>query len=556
MQEYIYYNEKGLDFPLNEQIFVTDNLDNINEQSFLISNNKNISAEVTAQEIDFYIKNSKDSIPTQMNNVLKLYEIAADRFDLSQDMQYTKELSNRVLLVSNQENRKDFLACIDPDEFDLFHVDENIIKFVSGEIGSLQVVVDDEGKDVTLNVDQIVWFDLALNQKIQNGIFDPSKSSLEEVLQTLRNNINNFAYGKFTTYDSSICQYHERREEICGRCEAVCPTTAITKIDVSKHLEFSHIDCTNCGECVSICPSGALDYAPQSKDSIYNTSAFYKDTHPLIISNQIDMSALEVDLKEGVLPFAIDASMFFDEATLLTLTQMSGSQVVYFSEEFSEVTSEAIRIINDIYQKKFAKDAILVARNEDELTKAIQEVSFIEDSYINYNQQGQRKREIFASRLERIVGVDDLGVVKTGSNIHYAKVKVNESNCTLCLSCVGACNVDALSANAEDNTLRLNPSICTGCGYCEMSCPEADCLTIEQDVIELKPSWFKEEVLAKDTLFACVECGKEFATTKAVEKIAKMMAPIFAANPTKERTLYCCEDCKAKLMIKQGLLNA
>lgn len=67
--------------------------------------------------------------------------------------------------------------------------------------------------------------------------------------------------------------------------------------------------------------------------------------------------------------------------------------------------------------------------------------------------------------------------------------------------------------------------------------------------------WFKENVLAKDTLFACVECGKEFATTKAIQKVAQMMGPIFASNPIKERTLYCCEDCKAKLMIKQGLLN-
>ena len=36
-----------------------------------------------------------------------------------------------------------------------------------------------------------------------------------------------------------------------------------------------------------------------------------------------------------------------------------------------------------------------------------------------------------------------------------------------------------------------------------------------------------------------------------------VMGPIFAlASETKKRTLYCCEDCKPKLMIKEGLLNA
>ena len=123
--------------------------------------------------------------------------------------------------------------------------------------------------------------------------------------------------------------------------------------------------------------------------------------------------------------------------------------------------------------------------------------------------------------------------------------------------------MDALQADATDNTLRLNPSLCTSCGYCEVSCPEADCLTIERDVIHLEPTWFKENILAQDTLFACVECGKEFATTKSIEKIAAMMGPIFSSDPVKERSLYCCADCKPKIMMQnyfdqknQGANNA
>ena len=75
--------------------------------------------------------------------------------------------------------------------------------------------------------------------------------------------------------------------------------------------------------------------------------------------------------------------------------------------------------------------------------------------------------------------------------------------------------------------------------------------------------WFKENILAKDDLFACVECGKEFATVKSVEKIASMMAPLFSSDPVKERSLYCCADCKPKIMMQnyydqkmQGMANA
>jgi ferredoxin len=189
------------------------------------------------------------------------------------------------------------------------------------------------------------------------------------------------------------------------------------------------------------------------------------------------------------------------------------------------------------------------------LIEALEVINFVEDSRYTFNESGAKKREIFAIRLRNIVGQDDLGVVTTGEHVHYGRVRVNEDKCTLCLVCVGACNVGALIANTDDNTLRINSSVCTMCGYCEVSCPEADCLDIVKDVIELKPSWFKEEVLAKDTLFECVECGEPFATTKAITKIAEMMGPIFAHDPIKERTLYCCEDCKPKIMMESYMSN-
>ena len=74
MQEYIYYNKNGLDFPLSEKIQVTTNLDDIKEKSFLISNSKDVNSEFIASEIDFYIKNSQDDLSKKIQNVLKLYD--------------------------------------------------------------------------------------------------------------------------------------------------------------------------------------------------------------------------------------------------------------------------------------------------------------------------------------------------------------------------------------------------------------------------------------------------------------------------------------------------
>ena len=556
MQEYIYYNKNGLDFPLSEKIQVTTNLDDIKEKSFLISNSKDVNSEFIASEIDFYIKNSQDDLSKKIQNVSKLYEINATRFDFAQDISHSVDVSKEVLLITKTQEEYDlFISQLSKDDFELFRIDETILKTISGEIGNFEVIVKDSHKDITLRVSQIVWFDAKPSPKERIGVFDPNLSSINEVVKILKDNINSFSYRKFTTYDKTICQYDGRREVICSKCEEVCPTVAITKNDTTKTLTFSQVDCHGCGGCISVCPSGALDYTPTNKESLYEISKFYKETHPLIIPSKMSLDNLNIELKENILPFSIDGEKFLHEGTLLTLLQISGSQLIFYSDFLSKGTKDAIRILNDIYQKKYQKDAVLIAMNEDELALALKEVSFVENSYFNFNQDGFKKREVFSHRLQKIVGNDDLGVIETGEHIHYAKVEVNQDTCTLCLVCVGACNVGALVADASDNTLRINPSICTACGYCEVSCPETNCLTIKQDIIELKPTWFKESVLAQDKLFACVECGVEFATTKAIEKIASKMATIFASDPVKVRSLYCCANCKPKIMMQSYFDN-
>ena len=351
-------------------------------------------------------------------------------------------------------------------------------------------------------MDQIIWFDMKEEGKKQSGCFDPLETSIDDVLAQLRANISNYEYKKFLSYDKTICQYHERREETCAKCVEVCPTTTIIKDDENKHLHFSQIDCHGCGGCISVCPSGALDYTPLNRESIYSMSKFFNGHIPLIIPQKMNVSSLEVPLKEYVLPFKIEGEKFLHESTLLTILQESGSQVVFYTDFLSKGTIDSISILNQIYQAKYQKNAILVAMNETELADALEEADFIDSSKYQLNDMSLRKRENFAIRLSKIVGEYNFGEVQTGPNVHYAKVEVNEANCTLCLSCVGACNVNAIFADAKDNTLRLNPSLCTSCGYCEASCPEADCLTIKRDVIELQPMWFKENILAQDNLFA------------------------------------------------------
>lgn len=108
--------------------------------------------------------------------------------------------------------------------------------------------------------------------------------------------------------------------------------------------------------------------------------------------------------------------------------------------------------------------------------------------------------------------------------------------------------MEALKPFESDNTLRLNPSICTMCGYCVEICPE-DCMDVSKDVIYLNKSWFVYRVLAKDELFRCIVCGKPFAPSKSIKAIAERMIKIWGEDDPRVKTLYCCPDCKPKVML-------
>lgn len=109
MQEYIYYNKQSLDFPLSDRILVTDKLLEYKDTDFIVSNTNLFNAELVADEIDFYIKNSQDSIADKIKNVEKLYDLNEIRFDNAQDMTFSQEVSNRVLLVCDDAWKKEFL---------------------------------------------------------------------------------------------------------------------------------------------------------------------------------------------------------------------------------------------------------------------------------------------------------------------------------------------------------------------------------------------------------------------------------------------------------------
>jgi len=551
-KEYVFFDKIGLDFPLSDEIEIVKAP---TTGDYIVSNDPDADAVIYAPEINFYLQSSLDPIARKMSNVLKLYAIRAVGFDFAQDIDYAQEVGKKLLIVTDDAEHESLKEELSRDGYAVIVLSPSMILDIDGHIGALHVTLKKEGELFDVECDQIIWWNAPQFATKQSGTYDPSLLGLEGALAKLRMNTGEYRYKNYINYDSSICQYHERREEICGKCAEVCPTVAILKEDESKHLVFSHIDCHGCGGCVSVCPSGALDYTQMPRIAFTHVSAYFKGSIPLIIPHKMDLSLIDIPLRENVLPLMIEGEKYLHEAHLMNLLQTSGNPIIFYTDFISKGTGDVIRIINEIFEKKYHKKAIYVCEDSQELASIFETLQAIPECIYGINEEGLRKREIFSARLAHLVGDEDLSVVKTGEHVHYGDVVINEDNCTLCLSCVGACNVRALTAHPEDNSLRFNASICTNCGYCEVTCPEKECLSVVKDEISLKPSWFSQRIMAKDELFACSECGKEFATVKSIQKIAAIMTPLFGEDDVKIKTLYCCADCKPKVMFKAHMEN-
>lgn len=553
-KEYIFYDQNNLEFPLDESIEVVKSLEEIKSE-YLVSNVQTKDTHIYAPEINYYIKNSQDAISQKIINVKKLYDIRGISCDFEQDSDFSQEVGSKIIVIC-EEDTSDLKESLEKMGFTVMVLNPSLIIDIKGHISSLNVNFLQDNEELEIITDQLIWFDIPETYTQKVGIYDPVVLGLEKVIKIVESNLGEYCYKSFIEYDSEICQYHERREEICTDCVKVCPSGAIVKNDNKKHLEFSNIDCISCGRCITVCPSGALDFVQMPREAVAKMSDFYKGSTALVLSKNTNFEKLGVELPSGVLPFIVEAQESLHEASLITLLQTSGNPVILYADFLSEASLDVIRIINEIFERKYKKKAIFACQNRDEIKEAFKLKENLNECQHGINQEGMNKRDIFSARLAHLVGDEDLGKVVSGSKVHYGNLIIDEEKCTLCFSCIGACNVKALTAHPKDNSLRLNPSICTTCGYCVVSCPEEGCITVVKDELSLNPSYFVQNIMAQDDLFECIECGKEFATVKSVEKIAAIMKPLFGNDAKKIAALYCCAECKPKVMFKDSAQKA
>ena len=93
---------------------------------------------------------------------------------------------------------------------------------------------------------------------------------------------------------------------------------------------------------------------------------------------------------------------------------------------------------------------------------------------------------------------------------------IDTDNCTICLSCVGACPAGALQDNPDAPQLLFREDACLQCGICVATCPEKVIGLVPQ--FNLADSAMNAELVIEDTPFHCTSRGKPFEL-RSIERV-------------------------------------
>ncbi len=525
----------------------------VSSTGYIVSNQPD-NAEIFAPEINFYCKNSLASFPEQAETIIKMYNARLDAFDFSREILTNVPLGNKILIISNNEENL-IIEQLKSINFEIVQIKTAHFCKLNGEIGSFQVESTEKNWDPTHLFDQIVWESVPENFRYFKGIHDLKQNQPEEIIQAIAAIPKQINISRKIHYQRATCLHNVKGTSTCNKCISVCPFGAIKHRDDGAGLQLIHSACTGCGLCVSQCPTGSLDSTSIPRDSFAQICSHYTNRSVLIIPETVDLEEFNIDLPAEVIPLVIKSDLILDENYLLNLLAATHKQVFLYSTSGNTLLSSNIDFVNQVYLRKFGRNGIVYCTSKEEIEKA-----FIDLHTTNYTTGSASLQESFLSKrahtsfhLKNLVGNDNLGTIN--NHPAFGSLSLNTDNCTLCLACADVCPMGALTVHPEDNSLRYTASLCIQCGSCSLTCPEQNCLSLIPNSFSLEPASFAPQIVAQDELFTCLECGKEFAPKKAVQKVINTMSQHFSNDPVKLKTLSCCPDCKTKLMVEQQIFN-
>ncbi len=406
--------------------------------------------------------------------------------------------------------------------------------------------------------------------QLPQGYFAPGRDPIEQALAAakLAQMLGEFEKPRFFNYKEKICA-HSRAEIVgCTKCIDVCSSQAIVSEPEENRVRVEPHLCAGCGGCATVCPSGAMTYAyPRMSDmgvrlkTVLHTyrKAGGKDAC-LLFHNTGDGRDLVARLgraAKGLPARVIPLEVFHVGALGLDLmlgsVALGAAQCVILATgseapEYLEALRFQLRLANDIgagLGLGAARFVLIEADGVTALERAIWDIKVapeIKPATFNLTDDKRATLDFAFDHLCRNAAPQK-DVIPLPAGAPFGTIVVDQKACTLCMACVGACPEGALLDAKAAPQLKFIERNCVQCGLCEKTCPE-DAISLQPRLLLAKAAT-AEVVLNQAEAFACIKCGKPFATKQMVDNmLGKLGAHSMFAEPGALDRLKMCADCR------------
>jgi ferredoxin len=409
----------------------------------------------------------------------------------------------------------------------------------------------------------------------RDGYFNPDPASVaavEQALFELANLVGEFEKPQYVSYKASICAHNRSGITGCTRCLDLCPTGAIT--EAGESLEFDPYICAGCGSCAAACPTGAVSYdLPGNEHALIRLrtlSSVYHDAGgdaPTLLVHDLKygeemisaISRFGDGLPASVIPYAVnDVNQFGQVEAFAALAYGFVHVFALVNPAHSEENQgllDSAALVNHVLDGLGYGDSCLTIVDASDPDAVAQLLYNERDKPIltraSFTPSGD-KRTLIRNALnhlhEHAPTPEDILALPAGAP--FGTINIDTDGCTMCLSCVSACPVNALVENSEKPQLRFRESACVQCGLCKATCPEK--------VISLEPRLnFTNDalnlvVLNEEEPFECIRCGKPFGVKSMIDNMtAKLEGHSMFPDPATLERIRMCDDCRIVAMTNE-----
>ncbi len=386
-----------------------------------------------------------------------------------------------------------------------------------------------------------------------------------EALFELSDMAGEFEKPLYVQYDGSICAHSRSRKTGCTRCLDVCPAGAISS--AGDVVEIDPVICGGCGSCAAVCPTGAASYAmPQRSDLIARidtlvstyVAAGGKSPEVLVHDSQYGLELISMSARFGkglpahVLPLAVNEVTQIGHDMLLAMFSAGAGRVTLaanpaHADELTGLEAQ-VELANALAGGlgHEARANVFAEADPDRLDDLV---------WSKPGTTSMKSHRVSGVGSKRDVARTMLGVLHNDApnrvaqislqdGAPYGRIIVDQSACTLCQACVGACPVNAIGDNTDKPQLSFTEAACVQCGLCRTTCPES-AISLEPRY-NFEPSALSPVVLHEEEPFACISCGKEFGTRSSIERISALLAgkhSMFADSSSAD-LIKMCDNCR------------